>query len=39
LFTLEPSKANTIFASNTLSDPFFDIVKFLINYYEISPDR
>lgn len=27
------------YASETLSEPFFDIVQFLINYYEIEPDR
>lgn len=27
------------YAAETLSLPFFDIAKFLINYYEIPPDR
>lgn len=27
------------YASETLSDPFSDIVKFLINYYNVAPDR
>lgn len=27
------------YASETLTQPFFDIAKFLINYYEIPPDR
>lgn len=27
------------YAAETLSEPFFDITKFLINYYEIPPDR
>jgi cell division protein FtsI/penicillin-binding protein 2 len=27
------------YASATLSDPFFDLTKFLISYYEIPPDR
>lgn len=27
------------FASDTLAEPFTNIVKFLINYYEIPPDR
>lgn len=27
------------FASETLTDPFMQIAKFLINYYEIAPDR
>ncbi|MFA6227131.1 MAG: penicillin-binding protein 2 [Candidatus Paceibacterota bacterium] len=37
LYTIEPQ--NIDFASNTLSKPFFDIAKYLINYYEIPPDR
>lgn len=27
------------YAAETLSQPFFDITKFLINYYEVPPDR
>lgn len=27
------------YAAETLSEPFFDITKFLINYYEVAPDR
>ncbi len=27
------------YASETLTSPFFDITKFLINYYTIEPDR
>jgi hypothetical protein len=27
------------FASVTLGDPFFDMVDFLIGYYELLPDR
>lgn len=27
------------YASHTLAEPFMQIAKFLINYYEISPDR
>lgn len=27
------------YSSQTLTDPFFDITKFLINYYKIPPDR
>ena len=27
------------YASETLTDPFIQIVKFLINYYELPPDR
>ena len=37
LLTLEPKGAP--YASNTLATPFMDTVKFLINYYEIPPDR
>ena len=27
------------YASETLTDPFMDITRFLINYYSIPPDR
>lgn len=37
LYTVEPK--NVSFASQTLTTPFIDIVKFLINYYNIAPDR
>ncbi|MBU6431337.1 hypothetical protein KGQ29_03100, partial [Patescibacteria group bacterium] len=37
LLTLEPKGAS--YASNTLTAPFMDTVKFLINYYEVPPDR
>jgi len=37
LFTYEPKGVQ--FASETLTDSFFNITKFLINYYEIPPDR
>lgn len=37
LYTLEPKEVR--YASQTLTHPFIDIVKFLINYYEIPPDR
>ena len=37
LYTVEPK--NIDYASKTLTGPFFDIAKFLINYYEIPPDR
>ncbi len=37
LYTINPRGAR--FGSETLSQPFFDITKFLINYYEIPPDR
>jgi cell division protein FtsI/penicillin-binding protein 2 len=43
LYTFEPAdKTNPQadeYASQTLTDPFFDITHFLINYYEIPPDR
>lgn len=37
LMNVEPQGAE--YASETLSDPFIDIVHFLINYYNIKPDR
>ncbi|MCR4334833.1 MAG: penicillin-binding protein 2 [Patescibacteria group bacterium] len=37
LFTKNPKGAR--FATETLVSPFIDIAKFLINYYEIPPDR
>jgi cell division protein FtsI/penicillin-binding protein 2 len=37
LYVVEPVGAE--YASETLTAPFMDIAKFLINYYEISPDR
>jgi cell division protein FtsI (penicillin-binding protein 3)/stage V sporulation protein D (sporulation-specific penicillin-binding protein) len=37
LYTVEPKNVN--YASQTLTNPFFDLTKFLINYYEIAPDR
>ncbi|MBI5470026.1 penicillin-binding protein 2 [Candidatus Kaiserbacteria bacterium] len=37
LFAVEPHGAE--FASATLARPFLDIAKFLINYYDIPPDR
>ncbi len=37
IYTVEPK--NIEYASQTLTGPFFDITKFLINYYKISPDR
>lgn len=37
LFHTEPSGAQ--YASETLTAPFMELVDFLINYYEIPPDR
>ena len=37
LFTIEPKGVS--FASQTLVNPFMDTIKFLINYYDIPPDR
>lgn len=37
MYMVYPKGAN--YASETLTDSFFDITKFLINYYEIAPDR
>ncbi len=37
LYIIEPK--GVAFASYTLTKPFMDIAKFLINYYEIPPDR
>ena len=37
LFTYYPKGVQ--FASETLTDAFFNTAKFLINYYEIPPDR
>ena len=37
LYTVEPVGAQ--YASATLTNPFFDMAKYLINYYEIEPDR
>ncbi|MDQ3077071.1 MAG: penicillin-binding protein 2 [bacterium] len=37
LYTVEPQGVE--YASHTLTDPFVDITKFLINYYEVPPDR
>jgi cell division protein FtsI/penicillin-binding protein 2 len=37
LYTIEPQGAR--FASETLTDPFMEMVTFLINYYNVPPDR
>ncbi|PIR86581.1 hypothetical protein COU13_00165 [Candidatus Kaiserbacteria bacterium CG10_big_fil_rev_8_21_14_0_10_43_70] len=37
LFALEPEGVR--YASQTLANPFMDLTKFLINYYDIPPDR
>jgi cell division protein FtsI (penicillin-binding protein 3)/stage V sporulation protein D (sporulation-specific penicillin-binding protein) len=37
LYTVEPQEVR--YASETLTDPFMDITSFLLNYYEIPPDR
>jgi cell division protein FtsI/penicillin-binding protein 2 len=37
LFHVEPQGAK--YASETLTDPFMELVDFLINYYEVPPDR
>jgi stage V sporulation protein D (sporulation-specific penicillin-binding protein) len=37
LYTVEPQ--GEAYASHTLTEPFVNTAKFLINYYEIPPDR
>ncbi len=37
LYTVEPKGVR--YASETLTDPFMQMTKFLINYYNIPPDR
>ena len=37
LYTVDPKGVR--FASETLTTPFMDLTKFLINYYSIPPDR
>jgi len=39
LYTVEPKGVGGDFASHTLTAPFMNITKFLINYYKIPPDR
>lgn len=38
LYTFNP-KVDNLYAADTLAVPFFDLSKFLINYYELPPDR
>ncbi len=37
MYTVEPQGVR--YASETLTDPFMEITRFLINYYSIPPDR
>lgn len=37
LYTVEPKGVE--YASETLTDPFMELVQFLINYYALPPDR
>lgn len=37
MYTVDPKGVQ--YASETLTDPFMDIARFLINYYSIPPDR
>ncbi|MCA9361615.1 penicillin-binding protein 2 [Candidatus Kaiserbacteria bacterium] len=37
LYTVEPKGVN--YASETLTDPFMEITKFIVNYYNLPPDR
>lgn len=37
LYTVEPKGVQ--YASETLTDPFMELVQFLINYYAVPPDR
>ena len=37
LYTVKPQGVQ--YSSESLTNPFFDVVHFLINYYEIPPDR
>ncbi|HMA77838.1 MAG TPA: penicillin-binding protein 2 [Candidatus Paceibacterota bacterium] len=37
LYTVEPKGVR--YASETLTEPFMDITRFLINYYAVAPDR
>lgn len=37
LYTVEPKGVR--YASETLTEPFMDLTKFIINYYNVPPDR
>ncbi|HBM46079.1 MAG: Stage V sporulation protein D [Parcubacteria group bacterium GW2011_GWF2_38_76] len=37
LYTVDPQGVE--YASHSLTEPFFNIAKFLIGYYEVAPDR
>jgi len=37
LMTVEPHGAK--YASHTLTEPFMDMMKYLLNYYDVPPDR
>jgi cell division protein FtsI/penicillin-binding protein 2 len=37
MYTINPHGVN--YASETLAQPFIDLTKFLINYYQLPPDR
>ncbi len=37
LYAVNPK--NVLYSATTWTNPFLDITKFLLNYYEISPDR
>jgi len=39
LFTVYPKGPGNEYASHTLTQPFIDLTKFLLNYYEVPPDR
>lgn len=39
VFLFHTYPKNVKYASETLTDPFLEITKFLINYYQIPPDR
>ncbi len=39
VFLFHTHPKNVRYASETLTDPFFEIARFLISYYQIPPDR